>query len=132
MLFRSPNVRSAPLIAPTLGTQGALGGFALGPAFNLNVDDYHILSLSPFAQIGSGGSPGFGGRAGFYGPTTMVELLYGSLKQRFVGVLKQRIGRHTEFRTAYNQYLDDGFLGNTLAQINIELVNRIKVHNSFV
>lgn len=122
-----PNVRTAPLIAPTVGTQGALGGFSLGPAFNFNINDYHILSLSPFAQIGSQGAKGFGGMLGFYGPRTTAELMYGSLKHRFVGVLRQRIGQHLEFRTGYNQYLDNGFLGATLAQINVELVDRRNV-----
>ena len=119
-----PNVRSAPLIAPTLGTQGALGGFAVGPAFNLNVTDYHLVSISPFGQIGSEGAFGFGGMLGFYGPSTKAEIAYGSLKDRFVGQFKQRFGKHLEFRSAYNQYLDDGFLGSTLAQINVELLDR--------
>ncbi len=128
-----PNVRTAPLIAPTLGTQGALGGFAIGPAFNLNVTDYHILSFSPFAQIGSGGSPGYGGMLGFYGPTTTLQLSYGSLKQRFIGQFRQKLfGNKTEFRTAYNYYLDEGFLGSTLAQINVGLVDRRKWRNSFL
>ncbi len=129
-----PNVRTAPLIAPTIGTQGALGGFSVGPAFNFNVTDYHILSFSPFAQIGSGGSPGFGAKAGFYGPRTVAELSYGSLKDRFIGQFKQKIfgGFHTEFRSAYNYYLEEGFLGSTLAQINVGLVDRRRWHNSFI
>ena len=119
-----PNVRTAPLIIPTVGTQGALGGFALGPAFNFNLTDYHILSLSPFYQIGSGGTPGFGGMIGLHGPRTILEGSYGSLKERFIGQFRQRIGTMTEFRTGYNYYLDDGFLGSALAQINVELVDR--------
>lgn len=119
-----PNVRSAPLIAPTIGTLGALGGFALGPAFNFNLNDYHVLSISPFGQLGSEGATGFGGMIGLYGPRTKAEITYGSLKDRFVGQFRQRLGKHTEFRSAYNQYLDNGFLGQTLAQINVELVDR--------
>ena len=122
-----PNVRTAPLIAPTIGTQGALGGFALGPAFNFNVTDYHILSFSPFAQIGSGGSPGFGGMLGFYGPTTTLQLSYGSLKDRFIGQFRQKLfGNKTEFRAAHNYYLEEGFLGSALAQINVGLVDKRK------
>ncbi len=126
-----PNVRSASLIAPILGTQGALGGFAVGPSFNFNVTDYHILSVSPFGQIGSGGAFGFGGGLGFYGPTTMADIMYGSLKNRFVGQFRQKLGKHLEFRSAYNRYLDDGFLGSTLAQINVELVDRRKLKVPF-
>ena len=126
-----PDVRTAPLIAPTVGTQGALGGFALGPNFNLNVTDYHILSLSPFGQIGKGGNYGFGGMIGFNGPSTIASLTYGSLNQRFVGLFRQRIGRHVEFRTAYNQYLENGFLGSTLAKANVELVDRRKIKLPF-
>ena len=125
-----PNVRSAPLIAPTLGTQGALGGFAIGPAFNFNVTDYHIVSLSPFGQIGSD-DYGLGGMIAFYGPTTEIEGSYGSLKDRFIGQLKQMIGMATEFRAAYNRYLDDGFLGRTLAQINVELVDKRRMKLPF-
>jgi len=125
-----PNVRTAPLIAPTIGTQGALGGFALGPAFNINVTDYHILSFSPFGQIGSS-ARGFGGMLGFYGPRTKAELAYGSLNSRFVGQFKQKFGKHLEFRSAYNQYLDDGFLGRTLAQVNVELVDKRRVKVPF-
>ena len=128
-----PNVRTAPLLVPTFGTQGALGGFAIGPSFNFNVTDYHVLSLSPFGQIGSGGAKGFGGMLGFYGPTTIAELSYGSLKDRFIGQFRQKFfGNKTEFRTAYNYYLDDGFLGSTLAQINVELVDRRKFTPSFL
>ncbi|MBI2996314.1 MAG: hypothetical protein HYY52_06355 [Candidatus Melainabacteria bacterium] len=126
-----PNVRSAPLLAPTVGTLGALGGFALGPRFNFNVTDYHILSISPFAQIGSGGAGGIGGMLGFYGPATTAEASYGSLKERFIGQLRQKFGRSTEFRSAYNYYLDDGFLGSTLAQINVELVDRRRINVPF-
>lgn len=126
-----PDVRSAPLLAPTVGTQGALGGFALGPAFNFNLTKYSIFSLSPFAQIGSEGALGFGGMIGFYGPDTKIEGLYGSLKDRFVGQFRQKFGRSTEFRAAYNQYLDGGFLGSTLAQINIELVDKRKIRVPF-
>ena len=126
-----PNVRTAPLIAPTLGTQGALGGFAIGPAFNINVTDYHILSFSPFGQIGSGGAGGFGSMLGFYGPRTILEASYGSLKDRFIGQFRQRIGGHDEIRTAYNYYLDDGFLGSTLAQANLELVDRRNIDLPF-
>ncbi len=125
-----PNVRTAPLIAPTVGTQGALGGFAIGPNFNFNVDDYHILSVSPFGQLGKGG-PGFGGMLGFVGPSTTAQLTYGSLKARVVGLIRQRIGNHLEFRTAYNQYLDNGFLGSTLAKANIELVDRRRLKAAF-
>ena len=128
-----PNVRTAPLIAPVIGTQGALGGFAIGPVFNLNVTDYHILSVSPFAQLGSGGSPGFGGMLGFYGPTTTLQLSYGSLKDRFIGQFRQKLfGNKTEFRAAYNYYLDEGFLGSALAQINVGVVDRRRWHNSFI
>jgi len=128
-----PNVRTAPLIAPTIGTQGALGGFAVGPAFNFNVTDHHIFSISPFAQIGSGGSPGFGGMLGFYGPTTTLQLSYGSLKQRFIGQFSQKFfGYKTEFRAAYNYYLNEGFLGSTLAQINVGLVDRRQWKNPFL
>ncbi len=126
-----PKVRTAPLIAPTFGTQGALGGLAFGPTFNLNVTDYHILSLSPFGQLGSSNALGFGGMVGFYGPSTILEGSYGSLKQRFIGQFRQRFGRHTEFRSAYNYYLDDGFLGSTLAQINVELVDKRKIKVPF-
>ena len=127
-----PDVRSAPLIAPTLGTQGALGGFSIGPAFNINVTDYSILSFSPFGQIGSGGAKGFGGMLGFYGPTTILEGTYGSLKDRFIGQFRQKLfGNKTEFRTAYNYYLDDGFLGSTLAQINVELVDKRRIRVPF-
>ncbi len=126
-----PNVRTAPLIAPTLGTQGALGGFSVGPTFNLNVTDYHILSLSPFGQLGSSNALGLGGMLGFYGPTTLLEGTYGSLKDRFVGQFRQKFSKNTEFRSAYNHYLDDGFLGSTLAQINVELVDKRRVHVPF-
>ncbi|OGI06176.1 MAG: hypothetical protein A3I68_02720 [Candidatus Melainabacteria bacterium RIFCSPLOWO2_02_FULL_35_15] len=128
-----PNVRTAPLIAPVIGTQGALGGFAAGPAFNFNVTDHHIFSFSPFAQIGSGGSPGFGGMLGFYGPTTTLQLSYGSLKDRFIGQFRQKFfGNKTEFRAAYNYYLEEGFLGSTLAQINVGLVDKRRWTNSFL
>ena len=128
-----PNVRTAPLLAPTIGTQGALGGFAVGPAFNLNLSDYHLLSFSPFAQIGSGGAKGFGGMVGFYGPTTVLEGTYGSLKDRFIGQFKQKLfGYQTEFRSAYNYYLEEGFLGRSLAQVNVGIVDRRKLHNSFL
>ena len=126
-----PDVRSLPLLAPTFGTQGALGGFAVGPLFNFNLTDYHILSLSPFGQIGSEGAFGVGGMVGFYGPATKAEIAYGSLKDRFVGQFRQKFGRHLEFRTAYNQYLENGFLGSTLAQINVELVDRRKLKLPF-
>lgn len=126
-----PDVRAAPLLAPTLGTQGALGGFALGPRFNINVTDYHILSLSPFGQIGSGGAGGLGGMLGFYGPTTTLEASYGSLKDRFLGQFRQKIGMATEFRSGYNYYFDDGFLGSTLAQINVEIVDKRKINVPF-
>ena len=119
-----PDVRDASLLSPTLGTQGALGGFAFGPRFNFNVTDYHIVSVSPFAQLGAGG-PGFGGKVGFYGPSTTFEAAYGSLKSRAAGVLKQQLFRPgTQFRVAHNQYLDDGFLGSTLARTNVEIVDR--------
>lgn len=126
-----PKVRSAPLIAPTVGTQGALGGFSVGPAFNFNITDYSILSLSPFGQIGSEGALGIGGMLGFYGPATKAEVGYGSLKDRFVGQFRQKFGKHTEFRAAYNKYLDNGFLGSTLAQINLELVDKRKLKLPF-
>ncbi|MBI3591596.1 MAG: hypothetical protein HY094_09510 [Candidatus Melainabacteria bacterium] len=126
-----PNVRSAPLIAPVVGTQGALGGFSLGPNFNLNVTDHHILSFAPFAQIGSGGAKGFGSMLGFYGPSTLAELSYGSLKDRFIGQFRQRFGTMTEFRTAYNYYLDDGFLGSSLSKFNVEVVDRRNIKVPF-
>ncbi len=126
-----PDVMTAPLIAPTIGTLGALGGFALGPAFNFNLTDYHILSLSPFAQVGS--SYGLGGMVGFYGPTTNFQASYGSLKDRFVGVFRQELfSKHTEFRSAYNYYLEEGFLGRTLAEINVGIVDRRVWNNSFL
>jgi Skp family chaperone for outer membrane proteins len=126
-----PNVRTAPLLTPTLGTQGALGGFAIGPRFNFNLTDYHILSLSPFGQIGSEGATGLGGMIGFYGPTTILEGAYGSLKDRFIGQFRQKLGTKTEFRAAYNKYLDNGFLGSTLAKLNIEIVDRRKIKLPF-
>lgn len=126
-----PNIRTAPLLVPTIGTQGALGGFALGPRFNFNLTDHHIISLSPFGQIGSEGATGIGTMLGFYGPTTVLEASYGSLKDRFVGVFKQRLGKNTQFRAAYNQFLDDGFLGNTLAKLNLEIVDRRKIKIPF-
>ncbi len=126
-----PDVRSAPLLAPTIGTQGALGGFAVGPRFNFNLTDYHILSLSPFGQIGSEGEFGFGEKIGFYGPSTILEGAYGSLKDRFVGQFRQKFGNKTEFRAAYNKYLDNGFLGSTLAKLNVELVDRRKIKLPF-
>lgn len=119
-----PDVRSASLISPTFGTQGALGGFNVGPSFNFNLTKYSILSLSPFGQIGDRGSFGFGGMIGYYGPNTKAEFAYGSLRDRFVGLFKQQLGKKTEFRAAYNQYLDNGFLGATLAKANIELVDK--------
>lgn len=126
-------VRTAPLIAPTIGTLGALGGFAIGPAFNFNVTDHHILSLSPFAQLDSNDSYGIGGMIGFYGPTTNLQASYGSLKDRFVGVFRQKLfSNHTEFRSAYNYYLDEGFLGRALAQTNIGIVDRRRWNNSFI
>ena len=127
-----PDVRSAPLLAPTIGTQGALGGFALGPRFNFNISDYHIVSLSPFGQIGARGEDnGIGGKVGFYGPTTQLEGTYGSLKDRFIGLFKQKFGERTELRAAYNDYLDNGFLGNTLAELNVELVDKRKINIPF-
>lgn len=122
-----PEVRSAPLLLPTAGTLGALGGFALGPVLNLSLTDYHILSLSPFAQLGTEGKNGIGGMVSFHGPSTLAEFSYGSLKDRLIGQFKQRLGRHDEFRAAYNYYLEEGFLGSTLAQLDIGLVDRRKI-----
>lgn len=127
-----PNVRSAPLIAPTIGTQGVLGGFAVGPNFNFNVTDYHILSISPFAQIGSGADNyGFGGKLGFHGPNSSIEGAYGSLKNRFILRAVQRIGKSTQLRVAHNQYLDDGFIGSTLTKYIYEVVDRRRVRFPF-
>lgn len=127
-----PNVRSAPLIAPTLGTQGVLGGFAVGPNFNFNVTDYHILSLSPFVQIGSGADNyGVGGKIGFHGPNSSIEGAYGSLKDRFILRAVQRIGKSTQLRVAHNQYLDDGFIGSTLTKYVFEVVDRRRMKFPF-
>jgi lipopolysaccharide export system protein LptA len=124
-LSSDPNVRSAPLIAPVIGTQGVLGGFAVGPNFNLNVTDYHILSIAPFAQIGSrGDNYGFGGRVGFHGPKSSIEAAYGSLKNRYILKAVQTVGTKTQIRLAHNQYLDDGFIGSTLTKYIAEVVDR--------
>lgn len=127
-----PNVRSAPLIAPVLGTQGVLGGFAIGPNFNLNVTDYHIISVAPFAQIGSrGDNYGFGGKLGFHGPNSSIEGAYGSLKNRYILRAVQTVGRNTQIRLAHNQYLDDGFIGSTLTKYLAEVVDRRRVRLPF-
>ena len=119
------NIRSAPLITPTVGTQGALGGFALGPSFNFNLTKYHVVSLSPFGQIGDAAEFGIGGKIGFVGPSTNAEFGYGSLKDRFFGKLYQNIfSEKTKLRLGWNQYFDNGFLGNTLPQIEVGVVDR--------
>src|SRR3989338_2881402 len=125
------HVRSAPLISPTIGTQGALGGFLVCPSFNLNIKDYYILSLSPFAQIGDRSEFGAGGKIGFLGPSTEAQGYYGSLRDRFVAEGRQKLGPKTEFRFGYNQYFDEGFLGRNLAEINVGLVDNRKIKFPF-
>ncbi|MBI1858917.1 MAG: hypothetical protein HYR97_07395 [Candidatus Melainabacteria bacterium] len=119
------NIKTAPLISPTFGTQGALGGFSLGPSFNFNLTNYHLVSLSPFGQIGDGAGFGIGGKVGFHGPTTIAEFAYGSLKDRFTGEFRQKLFRDdTEFRAGWNQYFDNGFLGRTLPEYEIGIVDK--------
>ena len=126
------NVRSAPLITPTVGTQGALGGFALGPSFNFNLTKYHVFSLSPFGQIGDGADFGVGGKVAFVGPSTNAEFGYGSLKDRFFGKFYQNIFTDkTKLRLGWNQYFDNGFLGNTLPQFEIGVVDRRSIKLPF-
>lgn len=118
-------VMSAPLLAPNFGTKGALGGFTTGVNLNLNLTKYHILTLTPFGQIGDGGEFAAGGGGGFTGPSTHAELLYGSLKDRFVGeVTQQLFSKKTELHAGWNQYIDGGFLGRTLPQFEIGIVDK--------
>lgn len=126
------NVRSAPLITPTVGTQGALGGFALGPSFNFNITKYHVVSLSPFAQVGDGADFGVGGKVALVGPSTNAEFGYGSLKDRFFGKFYQNIfSEKTKLRLGWNQYFDNGFLGNTLPQFEVGIVDRRSIKVPF-
>lgn len=119
------NVKTAPLISPTFGTQGALGGFSVGPTFNFNVTNYHLVSLSPFGQIGDGAEFGLGGRIGFHGLTTKADFAYGSLKDRFVGEFRQKLFREdTELRAGWNQFFENGFLGRTLPEFELGIVDK--------
>lgn len=130
-----PYVMSKPLITPLIGTQGALGGFAVGPSINLNVTNYHILSLAPFAQIGRNDDGfGFGGKITFDGPSTNFELAYGSLNNRFAGIASQRFGLRKRFqvRAAYNRFVDGGFLGRQATEINVGFVDRRSWHPKFI
>lgn len=128
-------VRSKPFLTPTIGTQGAIGGFALGPTFNINITDHYLLSLSPFGQIGGGNDDskfGFGGKIALDSANTRFDFLYGSLRERFAGEFRQKFGQKTEFRGAYNKYLDGGFLGSILSEVNVGAVDRRNYNSKFL
>lgn len=102
------------IVGPVFGQRNRLGGFTLGPRFYKSTD-HGLFSLAPVLQIGDDAEFGGGAILGFSRPGGNTTIIggYGSLEDRFIANVQQRLPGNVVFNYYENQFMRNPSFGAT-------------------